>query len=151
MREFSTDASALRVCEIVHRGQRIVYVDFSAIGDDGELLRTIALAHLTVSRAAPATALIVTDARDLVLNAFRLQALLALVRHDGPFVRASAIVGMAGLRWLGLEIARRVTGRDIRPFDELGDALDWLAAQGAERDASAPGAVARTLAADGLA
>ncbi|HTY09120.1 MAG TPA: hypothetical protein VMF29_08145 [Candidatus Edwardsbacteria bacterium] len=46
-----------------------------------------------------------------------------------PHMRASAAVGISGIKKIVLQSLIRLTGREIRIFDDAAAALDWLAAQ----------------------
>ncbi|MBI4726562.1 hypothetical protein HY768_04970 [candidate division TA06 bacterium] len=46
-----------------------------------------------------------------------------------PYVLASAAVGVSGIKRIVLQSLVRLSGRDIRMFDDREQALDWLAGQ----------------------
>ncbi len=54
------------------------------------------------------------------------EALRAFTAHNKPYVKKSAVVGVSGLQQMLLSGVRILTGRDIRGFDNVADARDWL-------------------------
>ncbi|HAN76327.1 MAG TPA: hypothetical protein DCQ31_00435, partial [Bacteroidales bacterium] len=50
-----------------------------------------------------------------------------LLKSNKPFIKASAIVGVIGLKQLVFNGLMRLTGRDVKSFDTLDQAKDWLA------------------------
>jgi hypothetical protein len=46
-----------------------------------------------------------------------------------PYIKASAIIGIAGLLNIALSSVERTAIRDIHSFDSETEALDWLVAQ----------------------
>ncbi len=57
------------------------------------------------------------------------RAITALAEANKPYVRAGAVVGLSGLMKVVYATVLRVTGRNLKPFDDLGRGKDWLATQ----------------------
>ena len=115
---------------VEHRGTRVLVLDYSGIRDPDEAVRCIEHSKRVVAQHPPKSLLVLTNVRDARYNAQVLQALKELAKHDEPYVKASALVGMAGLHRIAYQAVILFTKRNIQTFDEEAQALDWLVTQG---------------------
>ena len=117
-----------RVRFLDHKGRKILLVDCS--GADIETIRE------TTRRAKPIIAcepknslLILTDITD-VPNTREASSISAdFANHNKPFIKASAIVGVDGLKKAAFQAVVFLTGRKIKSFASRDEALEWLASQ----------------------
>lgn len=114
---------------IEHRGVRILLLDFSHVMNEELALATIAQARSVVAEQAPNSLLTLTNVEGSHFDSRVVSALRELVEHNRPFVRAGAVVGLSGLMKVVFSTLVHLTGRNIRAFDELEEAKDYLAAQ----------------------
>jgi len=112
-----------------HRGTRILVLDYSGARDPDETIRSIEHSKSVVARHPPKSLLILTNVRDARYNAAVLQALKELAKHDEPYVKASAVVGMSGLHRIAYQAVILFTKRNIQVFDDEAAAMDWLVTQ----------------------
>lgn len=112
-----------------HRGCRILVLDYSNTRDPREALAAIEQSKRTVAQHPPKSLLVLTNVRDARYNTQVLQALKELARHDEPYVKASAIVGMSGLHRIAYQAVILFSKRKIQVFDTEEQGLDWLATQ----------------------
>lgn len=114
---------------IEHRGSRILLLDYSGITDPAEALREIELSRKMVARQPPGSLLALTYVRDARYNTEIVQALKGLVEHNRPYVKASAVVGLAGIQRAVYQTLLLFSKRVIRTFDDMEEAKDWLVEQ----------------------
>jgi hypothetical protein len=49
------------------------------------------------------------------------------IKGNKPFVKSGAVVGLSGLQQLVYNGLMKITGRDIKSFNSITEAKDWLA------------------------
>ena len=114
---------------IDHRGKRILLLDYSGIQNAEQAISTVEQSKRVVAQHPPHSLLVLTDVKDARYNTAVLQALKELAAHNGPYVKASAIVGMNGLHRIAYQAVLLFSRRKIRAFDTREQALDWLVEQ----------------------
>lgn len=62
-------------------------------------------------------------------NIRAVEEIKAYAKFNTPYVKASAVVGVTGIRRVILEAIIKLTGRAVVSFASEEEALDWLAAQ----------------------
>jgi hypothetical protein len=112
-----------------HRGQRILLFDFEGLREPEESLREIERARSFVATQPRKSLRILTNVRDARYNGAVLQGMKELASHDEPYVTASAVVGLSGLLRIAYTAVTVFSKRNIRVFDDEGEAKDWLATQ----------------------
>ena len=89
----------------------------------------IAISH-ELAREGKVDRLSLADFRDWVA----VQEVLDAIRQTGvevkPYVRATAVVGVSGIRKHLFNILNKATGMDARAFDYFDEAKYWLVQQG---------------------
>jgi len=112
---------------IEHKGKKILNLDFS--GGPELALKTIQKAGEVVSSQPKKSLRTLIDVSDVSWNAESVKALKNLAKNDEPYVMASAVVGVTGLKKVLLSAVKRFSGREFMLFDDVPTALDWLATQ----------------------
>lgn len=113
-----------------HKGHRILILDFSGLDDSGLARTLIAEAKEIVANEPEKSLLTLTDVTDVVFDQPLAQATWEMARHNKPFVKAAAIVGLSGERQqVLLDLVSHRTGRDFAIFDTRAEAKDWLVEQ----------------------
>jgi hypothetical protein len=117
-----------RVDFVDHKGKRILLIDFTQLGSDAytplvERIRTL------VFKEPKSSVLSLIDASGMLIDIKAVQALKNLANDDKPYVRASAVVGVAGPLGLLMDGVEKFSGRAFRRFDSREQAMDWLARQ----------------------
>lgn len=115
---------------IEHRGVRILLLDFSRVMDEEVALATIAHAKSVVAEQPRDSLFTLTNVEGSHFDSRVVTALRDLVEHNRPFVRAGAVVGLSGLMRVVFSTLVHLTGRNIRAFDQLEAAKDYLATLG---------------------
>ena len=112
---------------IEHRGVRILLLDFSRVMDSDMALRTIAQAKEVVAGQPHDSLLTLTTVEGSHFDSSIVTALRDLAEHNRPYVRAAAVVGLSGLMRVVFSTLVHLTGRNMRAFDRMEDARDYLA------------------------
>ena len=113
-----------------HQGKRILVMDFSSLSDIDSGLAHIGEAKRIVAQQPKASLLVVVDTTDSKFDRNTIAALRDLAEHDKPFVIASALVGISGLKSTVMNTVARLVGRSFKTFDNRQAAMDWLIGQG---------------------
>jgi ribosomal protein L12E/L44/L45/RPP1/RPP2 len=117
------------VRKLDHFGTSILFVNLSG-KDRAEMLARIAAMREAVAKAAPRSALVLTDVQNAMVDEEVIKTLGEAVKANAPQVRASAVVGLTPQRQQLRQLIEGLTGRDFKTFDDVEPALDWLAEQG---------------------
>ena len=117
---------------VEHRGKRLLLLDYTGMGSSmDEVHEVIAKTRQVISREPPASVLTVTDVRGSRINPANVRAMQELVRHNTPYVRWGAVVvGLSGVALTAFRAVQAVSRRrNLRAFNDLDEAKDWLVAQ----------------------
>lgn len=120
-----------RIRTISHKGKTIINIDFTKFNTQtkNELLELIGKAKNYIAQKPPNSALIISDFTGLNFDKEMLAIFMEYSAHNKPYVKASAILGIAGLLNIALRGIEKSTLRDIHSFDTEAQALEWLIAQ----------------------
>lgn len=116
-----------RTTFIEYQGVRIAFLDFAGIADTETALAAIAEAESVITREPPKSVLTLTDVTGSHFDSTIVKALRELVEHDRPFVKAGAVVGLSGLMRVIYSTLVHLTGRNLRAFDTIDQAKEYLA------------------------
>lgn len=114
---------------VEHKGKRILFHDLSDIMNPAEGFPVVAQSKAIMAKQAPHSVLTLTYVKDSRFNKDIVDALTDLVKHNKPFVKAGAIVGLSGLQRVIYVTISQLSGRRLPTFDTIDAAKDWLAAQ----------------------
>ncbi|MFI5368625.1 MAG: hypothetical protein ACHQ1F_06395 [Spirochaetia bacterium] len=117
-----------RVQFITHKGKRILYFDLSSC-KVAEISAVVAEAKRAVASQPPASVLALTNVTETELSKSSSAIIKDFTAHNKPFIKASAVVGVEGLRKVIYNAAMAFSGRTISAFDTLEQAKDWLSTQ----------------------
>lgn len=115
---------------IEHNGKRILLFDYTHIRDPAEALREIEHSKSVVRQHPPKSLLVLTNVYGARYNTDVLQAMKELAKHDEPYVKASAVVGLTGLLRVAYQAISTFSGRKIQICNTEEEAKSWLAQQG---------------------
>ncbi len=113
----------------VHRGHRILFVDYSGLQNYDDVLATIEQAKQLIVQEPENSVLILSFIRDAKLDATANQAIKDFALHNQPYACAGAVVGASPIHRLLIEAARIFSNRDLHAFDTLAKAKEWLIQQ----------------------
>jgi len=115
-----------RVQFIQHRGKKIMHINFADCKAD-EILAIIDQAKAAIRTQAKQSVLTLTDVTNTAFNSKVSDALKEFVVHNKPYVVASAVVGVTGLKQIIFNAVMKFSGRKLTAIDSLAEAKDWLA------------------------
>jgi hypothetical protein len=118
-----------RINVVDHKGKRILVQDFSGVRAGEEFERTIAEAKAYIASQPGKSILSVFDATKAVYNTAVLTALKDFTKHNEPYMKASAVVGVEGILSIALLAVSKFSGRTFKSFSDRQAAMDWLVDQ----------------------
>jgi hypothetical protein len=123
------DRRVSRISFLEHRGRPIIVMDFSHLRPGDEFLASIAEAEAWIASQPAKSILSVFDATGAIYNLEVVAVLKDFTKHNEPFMRASAVVGIEGLLNIALTAISKFSGRTFKTFKDRPSALDWLVEQ----------------------
>ncbi len=112
---------------IEFEGRKILMLDFSGISDPSSAIEAVSEARALVGRQQPDGSLLtLTNVTGSHFDSGVLKAIRELVEHNKPYVRAGAVVGLAGLMKVVFNTLMHLTGRQLKSFDDMDDAKAYL-------------------------
>jgi len=112
-----------------HQGKDILMVDVAAAKDQNEGIAILERGEQMIKTQAPKSVLLVTSIGELRYDVNGVEAMKNYSNAITPYVRASTVIGVGGIKRVILRTITRLTGRNIMPFDDLDKAKDWLIKQ----------------------
>ncbi len=122
-----------RIQMITHRGQQITSLDFSEVRTTEQGLNAIEQARRLIQAQPEHSVLTLTNVQDAHFDAEILGELREMVSQNRRFVVAGAVVGMKGLQRVAYTAMMRITGRNIKAFEDAEKAKDWLVSEMARK------------------
>ncbi|HTY08340.1 MAG TPA: hypothetical protein VMF29_04170 [Candidatus Edwardsbacteria bacterium] len=114
---------------VQHRGREIIVLDLKGVADLEVSLAAVAAAEALIRTRPPASVLLITDVSGAHYDVTGVEALKNFSHAITPYVKASAAVGITGIKSVIIRSLNRLTGRSIRIIDDLEQAKDWLISQ----------------------
>lgn len=114
-----------RVQLISYKAAKIVSLDFSGCAG-AELPPIVAEAKALMARQPRGSALVLTNVTGTEMNKAASQLMKDLTTHNKPYVKASAVVGVEGLKKIAFNAVQRVSGRSLFSFVTVEEAMEWL-------------------------
>jgi len=109
---------------IDHEGTTILLIDLSNCAIP-ELERRIHNATLAIRNSAPRSVLSLNIIGSFAYDRHTTDMLLEYIRGNKPYVLAAAVIGLDYMKAV-VPVVNRLTGRNLKAFDEVDVALDWL-------------------------
>ena len=115
---------------IDHKGSQLVLLDLSGIPDEKQLLDEVAKARQFFAvRTADGSLRTLTHTSGSAYSKGAVDALRELVAHNRDYVKAGAVVTDQQLHRMVISTLALVTRRNLKAFDDLEAAKDWLITQ----------------------
>jgi GTP:adenosylcobinamide-phosphate guanylyltransferase len=111
---------------IEHKGKKIFNMDFSNCLEN-EVLALIEESKKIIKSQPEKSLLTLTDVTHARYNAGVVAAIQMFVRDNKPHVKAAAIIGVNAVKKIIYKKVMEFSERDIKTFDDLNKAKDWLA------------------------
>jgi hypothetical protein len=115
-----------RVQFIEHRGKKILHLNFADCKPT-EVLQVIEQAKSTIKAQPHKSVYTLTDVTNSAFNSAVSDAMKDFVLHNKPYVVASAVVGVTGLKQIIFNAVMKLSGRKLTAFENIDAAKDWLA------------------------
>lgn len=117
-----------RVTSISHKGQSILFVDYSNVGP-ADLDDILSQARPMIDASQPNSVRLLSDFTQVTYDKEATAKMKKFAQLNTPYIKASAIVGITGLKKVIYTGVVRATGRNIHLCKTLDEAKDWLASQ----------------------
>ncbi len=117
-----------RISTIDYKGNSILIVDWSTLSLEG-IVELAEEARGAIHSAPPHSLLILSDFTDTHYDKATADTLADYAVSNKPYVKASALVGMTGMRKILYNVVSRVSGRDFSLHNTREEALEWLVSQ----------------------
>jgi hypothetical protein len=118
-----------RVEFIVHKGVRILDLDLRGSKDINQSIAAFQLAQKLATQEPLKSLHLLTDVTDAHYTSEGVAVMKEFSKATTPHMKASAAVGVSGLKKIIVQSLMKLAGRDIKLFDTREEALDWLAGQ----------------------
>lgn len=82
-----------------------------------------------VASAGPHSLLIATNVTNSAFDADVSRIMASCARHNAPYIKASAVVGVCGIQTVVLTSIRQQTGREFHLARTMAEAVAWLSVQ----------------------
>jgi hypothetical protein len=112
-----------------HKGRDILIVDLSECRTQDEGISVLERGEQVIKSQAPKSVFLLTDFGELRYDVNGVEAVKNYSNAITPYVRASAVLGVGGIKRVILRTVTRLTGGNIMPFDDINLAKEWLCEQ----------------------
>ena len=117
-----------RVYWIEHEGERILYTDYSNATPE-EIISTVKESVAVSFAQEKKSVLQIVDVSDASYDLKSWQILRQRAKETEPYTKASAVLGVEGPKKHLLTVTKMVSKRNIKAFDNIEDAKEWLISQ----------------------
>jgi len=117
-----------RVYWIEHKGERILYTDYSNATPD-EILSTVNESVAVSFSQEKKSVLQIVNVSNAAYDLKSWQFLRQRAKETEPYTKASAVLGVEGPKKHLLTVTKMVSKRNIKAFDNIDDAKEWLISQ----------------------
>lgn len=111
---------------IKYKGHSILQIDFEEC-HPAELLERIRYARSVIATHPPGTVRTLTLIKGARFNNQASEAMKEYTKHNKPYVRVAAVVGLSGLQEIVYNVIIKVTGRKIVTMPSVDAAKEYLA------------------------
>jgi hypothetical protein len=115
--------SRVRISE--HKGKNLIEVDLSECGPQ-EAIPYIREAMALIKMQTRNSVLLLTNVNDAEYDMEVVKAIKDYVISNSPYVKASAVVGIDGIKQAILATVRFLTLHEIKVHETVEEARDWL-------------------------
>ena len=121
------------VGEFEHKGHTILSVTYTGMSKEDALVEVAELSSV-IRASEPNSRLILSDFTDVHYDKATSDKFAEFAKGNKPFVKASAVIGMTGMKRVLFNTAMKIAKRDIRNFDTRDAALSWLIDQATNKE-----------------
>jgi len=114
---------------IEHKNRKIYYIDFTN-SSVVSINNTVEKAKADIASQPEGTVLTMTNVRDAHISQELSNLMVDLTRHNKPYVKAGAVLGVTGIKNITFNTVLESSGRrNLHLFDSMDEAKDWLIKQ----------------------
>jgi hypothetical protein len=111
---------------INYKGVNIFYMDFSHAKSRKEINKVMT-ESINYIRSQPETSVVaLTNMTNMFFNNDIRNDFQEFLKNNKPFIKTSSVFGMSGLARFLFNSLMKVTGRDVRSFENMNDAQEFL-------------------------
>ena len=118
-----------RVIFINHKNKDIIIIDLSQTTTNEQQVEIVNQAEKMLNTCPFNSARSLIDYTDARCDMISVESSKNISANVAPYLKASAVLGIGGLKRTFLRCVVGIIGRNIRPFDNIETAKDWLAEQ----------------------
>ena len=112
----------------LHQGKRILVIDYSHCEVE-QMKEMIGLTRTLISTQLSNSLLTLSDVTGATFNIEVVEQIKEMTRHNAPYVRKAALVGVTGLQALIYNVVQTFSKRNIPIFSSKEEALKYLLAE----------------------
>ena len=119
------------VFNINYKGKTILCMDLAGLQskDLPEFRKHVEQAKGLIRKHPPKSLLVITNVSNTGFDTEVAGVIKEYAQHNTPYVKASAVVGIAGWSKIILTAVKTITGRDFYLADTMEEAQEWLVKQ----------------------
>ncbi len=118
-----------RTQSITFKGKSIFFMDYTGLKSEVEIKAVIEEAKLFIRKQPLGSTISLANIDQMHFNNQIKDLFMDLVKGNKPYMKASAIVGVSGLKQILFNGIMKMTGRDVKSFNDENQAKEWLIAQ----------------------
>lgn len=120
-----------RVTYINYQDKQILFLDLSRITSENihDFMNAIEECKSVIKLNPPTSTLVLTSVIDSYSNFEMVQKLKELTNFNKPYIKASAVIGVTGIKKAIYQTVNRFSGRNIKIFDSEKEAKNYLISQ----------------------
>lgn len=108
-------------------GKQVLFMDYSDLKLEHEILEVIEEGKKYIRNQPQGSVLSLADITNMHFNTEIKSHFVNFTKGNKPYVKASAIVGVTGLKQFIFNGVMQLSGRDVKTFNDLSKAKEWLA------------------------
>lgn len=111
---------------ITYKGESIFYMDFSNAKNRQEVIEIMKDSIAYIRNQPPATVTALTNMENIFFNMEIKNDFQHFIKDNKPYIKTSSLFGLSGLARILFNGLMKITGRDIRSFENMIDAQEFL-------------------------
>ena len=113
---------------IDYKGKRIFICNYANMSGEEEdlIISMVEGEKREMAKHPPKSLLVLTNVSNMYASKRIDKAFTEMIQHNRPYIKRSAVLGVVGLKKIIYGVMIALTGRDIKVFERIADAKDWL-------------------------
>ena len=114
---------------ITYKGQNIFYMDFSNAKTQQEVAQIIEESIAYIRQQSSYSVVAITNMENMYFNSEVKNDFMLFLKGNKPYIKISSVFGMSGLARILFNGLMKITGRDVRSFENMINAQEFLLKQ----------------------